>query len=90
MTYEYKCKQCELIHELQFPMGEAQATAPCPECGTEMNRTFSNAGFVLKGPGDHYPSQQLKRKRQQTKNNEAAGKNMKRDWDGFIPKLKYE
>lgn len=40
-VYAYKCQDCEFIEEKKMRMSELDIpkTEPCPECGSETNRT---------------------------------------------------
>lgn len=87
MIYAYECEQCGKEVESVFNMGEAAASVKCDSCGGIAKRIFSNAGFLLKGPGDHWPTQQLRRKREMTKRNEDAGKRGYGKWKERSPKL---
>lgn len=84
--YEYEC-ECGKAIVSMFRMGAAAPQVKCESCGAMANRIFGNTGFVLKGPGDHWPSQQLKRKRQMTANNIAAGDRGRDEWRKRTPKL---
>jgi putative FmdB family regulatory protein len=85
-AYEYRCKECDAVFDRMFEFGKADSEVEC-ECGGTARRVFGNAGIIFKGPGDHWPSQQLRRKRQMTRNNEEAGRRMRKTWDGAMPKL---
>lgn len=53
--YEYQCSSCGHSFDKLVKMG-AEAP-PCPECGAEVQKKVSAAGFILKGGGwykDHY------------------------------------
>lgn len=34
-AYDYRCTQCDLIHETFYRMNDKPKTIPCPECGGE-------------------------------------------------------
>ena len=85
--YEYECPSCSMHVMEQFRMGEAPKSLKC-ECGEKALRVFSS-NFVLKGPGDHWPTQQLRRKNEMTKRNLAAGKRGRGKWKERMPKLVY-
>ncbi len=48
--YEYKCKSCENLFEIQHGINEV-AKRKCPECGGNMQRLISQNAFLLKGGG---------------------------------------
>jgi putative FmdB family regulatory protein len=49
--YEYQCKDCEIIHEVQHRMSENGPT-DCPGCGqSALKRIISKTAFTLKGGG---------------------------------------
>ena len=50
-TYEFKCRECDSLASLTRKMDERNLPAECPSCGSEMSRTFSTAGHVLRGDG---------------------------------------
>lgn len=78
INYEYRCKKCEALQDEMHPCGKAPETTKCKECGGKSKRVYSYQGFILKGPGDHWPSQQIRRKNQMTRNNDAAGERMRK------------
>ncbi|MGI6657218.1 MAG: FmdB family zinc ribbon protein [Desulfobulbus sp.] len=49
-VYEYECKQCEQIFEVQQRITDAPITT-CPECGGEVRKLISMSSFHLKGGG---------------------------------------
>lgn len=53
--YEYQCESCG--YEFEKMMKVRADPPPCPECGGEVKKQVSAAGFILKGGGwykDHY------------------------------------
>ncbi|PLX79524.1 MAG: transcriptional regulator [Desulfuromonas sp.] len=48
--YEYQCKKCELVFEARQKFSDAPLTE-CAECGGEVQKLISQAGFALKGGG---------------------------------------
>ena len=47
--YEYACDSCG--HEFEKLMKMSADAPPCPECGSEVRKKVSAAGFILKGGG---------------------------------------
>jgi putative FmdB family regulatory protein len=84
MNYEYRCT-CGNTFDAQYPMGQAPDKSKCPKCGQLGGRTYAHVSWVLKGPGDSWPSQQNLRKQQMTKNNEEAGRRMRKNRDPIRP-----
>ena len=50
--YDYKCKQCGHIFEVQQSMKD-EPLKKCPKCAGEIHRLISAAGIVFKGSGFH-------------------------------------
>jgi putative FmdB family regulatory protein len=51
MIYEYKCNQCETVHEVWAKMSDPAPNA-CPHCGApKLERVISKTSFALKGSG---------------------------------------
>lgn len=48
--YEYECKKCEKVFEVQQRMSE-DALSQCPECEGEVKKLISSNSFQLKGGG---------------------------------------
>jgi len=48
--YDYKCKKCEYVFEVQQRITEAPLKH-CPKCKGEIFRLISAAGVVFKGSG---------------------------------------
>jgi putative FmdB family regulatory protein len=71
MRFDYKCATCGGF-ELDFPIGKAVRSAPCPKCGKDGKRIYTSCNFVLSGIG--WPSKGLSFNAEMTKRNEAAGK----------------
>ena len=50
--YEYCCKDCERTFEKRRPMSQADAAAPCPECGgSQTSRGLSLFAAFSRGNG---------------------------------------
>lgn len=50
--YEYRCKNCSAIHEIEHGFNDERPTK-CPLCGGELIRVFHPVGVVFKGSGFH-------------------------------------
>jgi len=85
-TYEFKREDGEVI-EQQHSILDIPDEIKC-EDGEMAKRIISlGAGWILKGPGDDWPSQQEKRKHQGWKKSEKTNKKMYKEWNGSQPKL---
>jgi len=49
MIYEYECKECEVLIEIQAPIEHEKPC--CEKCSNEMKKKISVSSFVLKGSG---------------------------------------
>jgi len=49
-VYEYECKGCEKVFEVQQRMADSPLTQ-CPECSGEVTKLMSMSSFQLKGGG---------------------------------------
>ncbi len=49
-VYEYECKKCDKVFEVQQKMSEAPLTE-CPECQSPVKKLMSVNSFQLKGGG---------------------------------------
>ena len=49
-VYEYECKACEKVIEIQQKMADAPLTR-CPDCDGPINKLMSMSSFQLKGGG---------------------------------------
>ncbi|TKB06711.1 FmdB family zinc ribbon protein [Desulforhopalus sp. IMCC35007] len=49
-VYEYECKTCEKVFEVQQKMADAPLTK-CPECDGPITKLMSMSSFQLKGGG---------------------------------------
>lgn len=49
-VYEYECKKCEKVFEIQQKMSEAPLDA-CPDCEGPVTKIVSMSSFQLKGGG---------------------------------------
>lgn len=48
--YEYKCESCDSQFEVRQKFSDAPVTE-CRDCGGEVKKLISQAGFALKGNG---------------------------------------
>lgn len=48
--YEYECKKCEKVFEVQQRMSDDPLTQ-CPDCKGEVKKLISNNSFQLRGGG---------------------------------------
>ena len=51
-TYDYKCKKCGKIFEVERKMNDV-AMKFCPSCGGELRKVYNAVGVVFKGSGFH-------------------------------------
>ncbi len=49
-VYEYECKACEKVFEVQQRLADAPITE-CPQCNGEVKKLMSMSSFQLKGGG---------------------------------------
>lgn len=49
-VYEYECKACEKVFEVQQKMADAPLTH-CPDCDGPISKLMSMSSFQLKGGG---------------------------------------
>lgn len=49
MTYEYQCKHCLKIEEINIPIKDYTSTIPCPICNRVMDRVFTPIPFKFSG-----------------------------------------
>ena len=49
-VYEYECKECEKVFEVQQKMSD-KPLQQCPECSGEVKKLVSMTSFQLKGGG---------------------------------------
>lgn len=49
-VYEYECKKCETVFEIQQKIADAPLTC-CPDCGSPVRKLMSTTSFQLKGGG---------------------------------------
>lgn len=47
-VYDYRCMGCDMVYEVQHPIGE---TPPPCECGWDLVKLFSPVGVSFKGDG---------------------------------------
>ncbi len=50
--YDYKCKKCGKVCEINHKIGAMQMKH-CPSCGGELARVYNAVGVVFKGAGFH-------------------------------------
>lgn len=54
--YEYRCVDCAQQVTRRFPLGEAPATVPCPQCGSEAKRVWLSLRVIFRPEGwDAHP-----------------------------------
>ena len=87
-TYEYLCEKCGSTTEECHSIKDIPNETKCG-CGGNAKKQISKVNWILKGAGDNWPSQQLRRKNQMTKNNEDAGNRGREEWRKRMPKLVY-
>ena len=85
--YEFLCGKCDEVVEKTFPISDCPITIKCSLCGAKAKKQISKCNWILKGNGDDWPSQQLRRKNEGTKVNEAARKKGYDYWKAKSPKL---
>lgn len=74
-VYEYECKACSKIHELQQKIADAPLST-CPDCGGPVTKLMSMSSFQLKGGGwyaDGYASKGAGQKEQKSAASCQAG-----------------
>jgi putative FmdB family regulatory protein len=49
-TYEYRCRECDAVFELERPMRESSAPATCPDGHRDALRVLSLFAAVTAGP----------------------------------------
>ena len=49
MIYEFYCRPCNAIDEIERPVSEAKDPYTCPECGKLMKKQFSIPQIVTRG-----------------------------------------
>lgn len=64
--YDYKCKKCGHIFEVQQKMSD-EPLKFCPLCKGEIKRLISAAGIVFKGSGFHLTDNRPKTEEQKPK-----------------------
>ena len=77
-TYNYKCKDCGLLHSEFQKMSDSPITV-CPQCGGNTQRKISGGtGLIFKGSGFYltdYGKSDNKSKSNSTKHTQKEGKN---------------
>jgi putative FmdB family regulatory protein len=48
-TYEYRCRECDVVFELERPMRESSAAATCPDGHRDAVRVLSVFAAVTSG-----------------------------------------
>ena len=52
MKYDFECKKCNKVYEVEQKMTETTDSTPCPDCGGEANKVFLTPNsIVFSGPG---------------------------------------
>ena len=49
MIYEFYCKNCDAIDEIERPMHEASLPYECPECDAPMKKHYTVPNTITKG-----------------------------------------
>ena len=54
-SYEYSCKECSVVWDIEAPLAKAPKTAECPMCDEQRNRYYGNqsCNFSFKDDGLH-------------------------------------
>ena len=68
MLYDYRCSECEMKFEVNFPLGKAEKEVECSECGKQAKRVFG-CNFILPDAS--------KFNREMTERNRKAGERQK-------------
>src|SRR5262249_42459007 len=55
-TYEYRCRECDTVFELERPMRESSAAATCPDGHRDAVRVLSLFAAVTSTPGPAAPA----------------------------------
>lgn len=74
-VYEYECKECEKVFEVQQRISDGPLQQ-CPECEGEVKKLMSMSSFQLKGGGwyaDGYASSKAKKKEKEAPACNAGG-----------------
>jgi len=58
-TYEFKCRDCDIIICEEHSMKDAPSETECPECSNAVERFYGGLNFVLKG--EYWPGKIVKR-----------------------------
>jgi putative FmdB family regulatory protein len=72
-VYEYECKSCEKVLEVQQKMADTPLTI-CPDCNGPITKLMSMSSFQLKGGGwyaDGYASKDTSGKKEKEKEKPA-------------------
>jgi len=75
MVYSYRCKDCDLGFEKNYPIGQAGTSPACPDCNCDNTTRVYSCDFILKGGG--WPSRSNLLNKEMTDRNERAGKRMR-------------
>lgn len=81
MLFQYLCRECEVIVERDFRVGNADPEVVCPECKGVCSRHYGSMTFILKGGG--WPGKTQKLNQEMTSKNEAAGRRMRGQTPGM-------
>ena len=70
MIYEYKCKFCETVHDVEHGMNESPKVK-CNICGTDCKKLITGGtGFILRGKGWYATDYKDKKKPKKEKDKE--------------------
>lgn len=54
MVYEFLCKPCNAIDEIELTIDQRDDEVACPECSVIMKRMLSKPNVITKGPQHPY------------------------------------
>ena len=87
-TYEFKRDDGVIVEEVHSITNiPDEITCSDGQVAKRIISSMAGSSVIYKGHGDHWPTQQLKRKNEMTKRNEEAGKRGEKDWRERSPKL---
>ena len=75
MTFVYACEKCSSRLELQYGMGKAPRSVPCPSCKSTAKRVYEATAIHFKGTG--WPSKTFKFKKEMTEKNDISYSKMR-------------
>ncbi len=73
-VYDYKCKKCEKIFEVEHKIGDTPMKF-CPSCGGELKKIYHPVGIVFKGSGFHVTDYRKETKKEEKPKETKASKN---------------